>query len=169
MSTSLEALVISQARATGLDLTALTSSDLDYLSRRIEKVFIGLQARIAWRGHIGSVLSHGQVLENTSWTTQALSRAVRNRRVLKLAARDGASGYAAAAFDASTEPIRPLSGIKPVLLVWSTVDPSGWVTASWLSTPQRELADRTPRQALLDGDADMVTTLAKQATARMVA
>ncbi|ABG94448.1 hypothetical protein RHA1_ro02643 [Rhodococcus jostii RHA1] len=60
-----------------------------------------------------------------------------------------------------------IRGIKDVLKVWAHADVQSWTIASWLSSPQTELDDRTPRQALLDGDTADVVTLARQAAERL--
>ncbi len=56
-----------------------------------------------------------------------------------------------------------------MLRAWSHADPQGWTVASWLMTEQPELDGRTPRAALLGGDATTVVALARQAGERLAA
>lgn len=128
----------------------------------------GLKARRVWENHIGPILTHKQVLEVTGWSKQALSQAVREHRVLRLEAEDGSAGYSVTGLN-DEHPARPILGVKDVLRVWADADPTGWMTASWLSTEQPELEGRTPRHALLDGDGPAVVDVARAATGRLAA
>ncbi|WP_068280534.1 hypothetical protein [Aldersonia kunmingensis] len=168
MSTPIRDIVAAELAASGLEQAELNPADVAYIEHGIRSVLSGLKARRVWENHIGPILTHKQVLEVTGWSKQALSQAVREHRVVRLQAEDGSAGYSVAGFDDAT-PARPIVGLKDVLKVWAGPDASGWMTASWLSTEQPELDGRTPRQALLDGDALAVVDLAHAATGRLAA
>ena len=113
----------------------------------------------AWESHVGGLL--------TGWSKQALSQAVRDRRVLRLES-DSNHAYLLAGFD-DQSPARPLRDIKKALKAWDAVDPRGWTAASWLMSPQPELGGLTPRDALAAGMTHEVVVLAVQAAARLAA
>lgn len=166
MSVPMEKLIDDVVDASGVDAAAIADADRGFVEAGLRDLFAGLRARRAWEDHIGPILTHGQVLELTGWTKQALSQAVREHRVLRLRGSDGATGYAAVVFG-DERPARPIRSVKDVLRAWAVADPQGWLAASWLATEQPELAGRTPRRALLDGDAPAVIELAQQATERL--
>lgn len=166
MSTPLKKVVDDQLDASGMAGEPLDAADAKYVAAGVKTVLSNLRARRAWENHIGAILTHKQALEVTGWSKQALSQAVRDRRVLQLKAADGAVGYWSGGLT-DTAPHTPILGIKNVLSAWAHADVEGWTIASWMSSPQPELGGRTPRQALLDGDAPAVTTLAQQASARL--
>src|SRR5699024_1562759 len=168
MSAQLEDLIGRVVHASGIDAADLADGDRDYVEAALQEIVTGLRARRAWEQHIGRVLTHRQVLELTGWSKQALSQAVRQHRVLRVRGSDDVAGYAAIVFD-DARPARPLPGIKNVLRPWAAADPRGWAAASWLATGQPELGGRTPRQALLDGDAEAVASLARRFDDRLAA
>lgn len=165
MSTPLKKVVDDQLEASGMAAERLDAADAQYVKAGVERVLSNLRARRAWENHIGPVLTPRQMLDVTEWTKQALSQAVRSRRVLRLQAEDGNFGYWWGGLT-ETAPHRPIAGLKETLAAWDgAVDP--WTVASWLSTEQPELDGRTPRQALIDGDTADVVTLARQASGRL--
>ncbi|SDD42129.1 hypothetical protein [Rhodococcus tukisamuensis] len=168
MSSPLTDVMAAEIAASGIDETELNQADVQYVEHRIRDVLSGLKARRVWENHIGPILTHKQTLEVTGWTKQALSQAVRDRRVLRLEAEDGTAGYSVTGFD-DAAPAKPIPGIKEVLRAWSHADPQGWTVASWLMTEQPELGGRTPRESLLGGDATAVVALARQAADRLAA
>ncbi|NLU65089.1 hypothetical protein HCA61_22910 [Rhodococcus sp. HNM0563] len=168
MSTPLKKVVDDQLEASGMAAERLDDADVQYVRAGVERVLSSLKARRAWENHLGPILTHRQMLDITEWSKQALSQAVHAHRVLRLRAEDGTVGYWSAGLT-ETVPHRPLPGLKEALTAWAgaTVDP--WTVASWFSTEQPELDDRTPRKALVEGDIDAVVILARQAAARLAA
>lgn len=166
MSTPLRKVVDDQLAASGMAGEPLDAEAARYVAKGVESVLSSLRARRAWGRHVGQLLTHKQILDVTGWTKQNLSQAVRDNRVLRLQAADGTSGYWAHGLTES-EPHRPLPGLKEVLRSWAETSASSWTVASWMSTSQPELSDRTPRQALIDGDLGDVAALARQAAGRL--
>ncbi|MFZ2529330.1 MAG: hypothetical protein WAX14_17020 [Rhodococcus sp. (in: high G+C Gram-positive bacteria)] len=166
MSIPLKKIVDDQLDASGMAGEPLDAADARYVAAGVKAVLSNLRARRAWENHIGAILTHKQALEVTGWSKQALSQAVRDRRVLQLKAADGGVGYWSGGLT-DAAPHTPILGIKNVLGGWAHADVEGWTIASWMSSPQPELGGRTPRRALLDGDVPAVTTLAQQASARV--
>lgn len=167
MSTPLKKVVDDQLDASGMAAEPLDEDDARYVADRVRSVLSALKARRAWEKHIGPILTHGQTLDVTGWTKQALSQAVKDRRVLRLTAEDGTSGYWSEGFTETDRGYRPLPGLKTVLTVWADTGADSWTVASWMSSTQPELGGRTPRQALLDGDTSDVERLARQASERL--
>lgn len=153
--------------AQGVDPAALDDGDYEYAASAIRSFVCRLKARHAWEHHVGALLSHGQVLDLTGWSRQALSQAVHGHRVLRLHG-DSGHAYLLAGFDEQV-PARPLPGLKEVLTAWAGVDPRGWAAASWLCSPQPELGGETPQAALAAGGGEQVAILARQAAARLAA
>lgn len=168
MSTPLKRVVDDLLEASGMAAELLDDADAAYVRAGVDRVLSSLKARRAWENHIGLVLTHRQILDITEWSKQALSQAVHAGRVLRLHAEDGTVGCWSAGLT-ETSPHRPLPGLEETLTAWAsaTVDP--WTVASWFSTEQPELDDRTPRKALVEGDIDAVVMLARQAAARLAA
>ncbi len=166
MSTPLKKVVDDQLTASGMAAEQLDDVDAKYVAAGVKNVLSNLKARRAWENHIGAILTHKQAVDATGWTKQALSQAVRDSRVLRLEAADGTIGYWSGGLT-DTAPHVPILGIKDVLKAWAHADVQSWTIASWMSSPQPELDDRTPRQALLDGDTADVVTLARQAAERL--
>ena len=163
--TALPALLDQELADQGVDESALGEGDIAYAAAAIRSLVTRLKTRTTWESHIGALLTHSQALDLTDWSKQALSQAVRDRRVLRLEG-DGNHAYLLAGFD-DQSPARPLPGIKRTLTAWAAADPRGWTAASWLMSPQPELGGRTPREALLAGMAEQVARLAEQAAARL--
>ncbi|MFC9358819.1 hypothetical protein ACFTZB_19890 [Rhodococcus sp. NPDC057014] len=166
MSTPLKKVVDDQLTASGMAAEQLDDVDAKYVAAGVKNVLSNLKARRAWENHIGAILTHKQAVDATGWTKQALSQAVRDSRVLRLEAADGTIGYWSGGLT-DTAPHVPIRGIKDALKAWASADVQSWTIASWLSSPQPELDDRTPRQALLDGDTADVVKLARQAAERL--
>ena len=167
MSTPLKKVVDDQLDASGMAAEQLNDDEARYVADRVRSVLSSLKARRAWEKHIGPILTHRQTLEVTGWSKQALSQAVKDKRVLRLSAEDGSSGYWSDGFTETDLGYRPITGIKDVLAVWAASDVSPWTIASWMSSTQPELGGRAPRQALLDGDITDVENLARQASERL--
>lgn len=167
MSTPLKKVVDDQLDASGMAAEQLNDDDAQYVAERVRSVLSSLRARRAWERHIGPILTHKQTLDVTGWSKQALSQAVRDARVLRLSAEDGTAGYWSGGFTETALGYRPIAGIKNVLGAWGHADVEPWTIASWMSSTQPELGGRTPRRALLDGDAAEVEKLARQASARL--
>jgi hypothetical protein len=165
--TALGKVLDEELAAQGIDATELNAHDYEYATAALRSFVCRLKTRRTWEGHVGALLGHGQVLDLTGWSRQALSQAVRDHRVLRLEGGSG-HGYLLAGFDDQV-PARPLPELKEVLKSWAGVDPRGWATASWLLSPQPELGGKTPRDALAAGMSDEVGVLARQAAARLAA
>lgn len=147
----------------------LDESDTQFLVRRFLQLARELKARKAWHGHIGDFLTTGEVADLAGWSSrQAVHKAYKEARLLRLTGSNGEHRYSAITFTDS-RPAKPLAGIQQVLRVWSGTDPDGWSTASWLATQQPDLDGRTPRQALIEGDYPDVVRSARQAVAAMTA
>ncbi|CCQ15581.1 putative uncharacterized protein [Rhodococcus sp. AW25M09] len=142
--------------------------DLAYARAGLDGIVNGLKARRAWSEHVGDILTPSEALAVAGWTRAALSKAVREHRVLRLTGGNGKYGYAAAGFT-DVRPAKPILGIQQVLRVWADVDPQGWSTVAWLAAEQPELGGRTPRRALLDGDVPVVARAARAAASRLAA
>ena len=166
MTTALQKVVDDQLAASGMAGEQLDDVAAKYVAAGVKNVLSNLKARRAWENHIGAILTHKQAVDATGWTKQALSQAVKDHRVLRLKAADGTIGYWSGGLT-DTAPHTPILGIKDVLKAWTHADVEAWTIASWMSTPQPELDDRTPRQALLDGDTAAVVKLARQASDRL--
>ncbi|GAA4479686.1 hypothetical protein GCM10023094_25210 [Rhodococcus olei] len=166
MSTPLKKVVDDQLAASGMAAEQLDDVDAKYVAAGVKNVLSNLKARRAWENHIGAILTHKQAVDATGWSKQALSQAVRDNRVLRLTAADGSIGYWSGGLT-DTTPHIPIPGIKEVLKAWAHADVQSWTIASWMSSRQPELGDRTPRQALLDGDTTDVVTLARRAAERL--
>lgn len=166
MSTPLKKVVDDQLDASGMAAEQLSIDDARYVAEGVKNVLSNLKARRTWEKHIGPILTHKQTLDLTGWTKQALSQAVKDKRVLRLTANDRSVGYWSGGFT-DTAPYRPILGIKNVLGAWAHSGVEAWTIASWMSSAQPELDGRTPRQALLDGDTADVETLAREASGRL--
>ena len=142
--------------------------DLAYARAGLDGIVKGLKARRAWSEHVGEILTPREALDVAGWTRAALSKAVREHRVLRLTGGNGKYGYAAAGFT-DDRPAKPILGIQEVLRVWAAADPRGWSTVAWLTTEQPELGGRTPRLSLLDGDVPTVVRAAQAAVSRLAA
>ncbi len=162
----LKQVVDDQLEASGMAAEQLDDADAQYVKAGVAKVLSNLRARRVWEAHIGPILTPRQMLDITGWSKQALSQAVQAHRVLRLEAEDGTFGYWSGGVTETT-PHRPHRGVKETLTAWATAEMDSWTIASWLSTTQPELGDRTPHQALVDGDWDAVVTLAQQAAGRL--
>ena len=86
-------------------------------------------------------------------TKQAVNDRVRRHRLLALKTGSGRLVYPVAQFDGE----RVVDGLGDVLDVLVPDDTEAWMVASWLTTPDPDLNDRTPIEALRDGQrADVV-------------
>lgn len=160
-----------ELQAQGVASADLDDSDIAYADSYLRSLVARLGARRRWEQHAGELLTHKQVLALTGWTKQALSQAVHERRVVKLAAAPDAAVYPLSAFDEAL-PARPIAGLAELFLGWTQVDPAGWAAVSWFVSPQVELDGATPRDVLRqDGPAaaPALALLARQAAHRLVA
>ncbi|MGE2772923.1 hypothetical protein ACQGAO_32485 [Rhodococcus sp. 1.20] len=168
MSTPLKKVVDDQLDALGMASEQLDADDAKYVAAGVKNVLSSLRARRVWENHVGAIFTHKQMLEATNWTKQNLSQAVKDRRVLRLSAADGTSGYWSGGLT-DTAPHVPIAGLKEVLKAWTSADAQSWTVASWMSTEQPELDGRTPRAVLVDGDYPLVVTLARRMAERLSA
>ncbi len=94
---------------------------------------------------------------------QAVNDRVRRHRLLALRTGSGRLVYPTAQF--VDEQVVP--GLGVVLDVLLPDDTEAWLVASWLTTADPDLGDRTPVSALRDGDLDGVVTAAHQVAASL--
>jgi len=90
-------------------------------------------------------------------TKQAVSDRVRRHRLLAL--RTGSGRLVYPAFQFSGRAV--IDGLGDVLAVVAPDDTESWYVASWLTTADPNLSNRTPIQALRDGDAEAVLHAAR--------
>lgn len=107
-----------------------------------------------WATHLGPALSQADAARLLGVSVQAVSK---NRGLLRIRNRDGRVVYPVLQFDGR----RVLPGLAEVLaLLDGPLLPL--TVASWLMTAASSLADRTPVEALRDGELDAVRRLAQQ-------
>lgn len=94
---------------------------------------------------------------------QAVNDRVRRHRLLALRTGSGRLVYPAAQFDGE----RVVDGLGDVLGVLAPDDTEAWMVASWLTTPDPDLGDRTPVAALRAGDVAPVVAAARQVAAAL--
>lgn len=107
-----------------------------------------------WNDTVGPFYSTEGVMQLLGGVSkQAVSDRVRRHRLLALRTGSGRLVYPAAQFHDE----RVVDGLGDVLDVLVPDDTEAWMVASWLTTPDPALDDRTPLDALRDGDrADVV-------------
>ena len=96
--------------------------DLAYAIAGLSGIVNGLKARRAWSEHVGEILTPSQALDVAGWTRAALSKAVKENRVLRLTGGNGKYGYAAAGFT-DAQPAKPIS-TKALLASAQSTSPS---------------------------------------------
>lgn len=89
---------------------------------------------------------------------QAVNDRVRRHRLLALRTGSGRLVYPVAQFDGE----RVVAGLSDVLDVLVPDDTEAWMVASWLTTPDPELAGRTPLEALRAGERTEVVRAARE-------
>ena len=89
---------------------------------------------------------------------QAVNDRVRRHRLLALRTGSGRLVYPVAQFDDE----RVVDGLGEVLDVLVPDDTEAWMVASWLTTPDPDLADRTPLEALRTGERIEVLRAARE-------
>jgi hypothetical protein len=99
-------------------------------------------------------------------TRQAV--ADRTRRGVLLALRTGAGQVVYPAFQFGPHG-QVIAGLAQVLSLFYLDDTSSWTVASWLVTPDPDLAARSPVDALRDGDLDAVLAAAHDVVAGFAA
>ena len=105
-----------------------------------------------WAAQIGPALAEADVARLLGRSPQAIST---DPRLLRIVDRTERHLYPVVQFDDSKQ----LSGVgDAVVLLSQSLLPL--TIASWLTAPNRALANRTPIQALLAGDDDAVRALA---------
>jgi hypothetical protein len=94
-----------------------------------------------------------------------LSQAVEADRVLRLETPAGRTGYPS--FQLGPDG-RPRPWLRPVLREFAGKVTNAWTTASWLTSPQPELSERSPIEFVDDGgEVDLVVVLARRRAARL--
>lgn|GEM_PF-1019153 len=132
----------------------------------------GEQAAVAakWRRRLGETLETQDVTELLGLSRQALDSRKRTGSVLALSG-SGTSFYPAWQFDTETRPpsVRPIT-LRIVTTFRQAVDDlSLYIVASWATSPQPELDDRTPADWIATGGADEPVVLAAQRAAYLEA
>ena len=94
---------------------------------------------------------------------QAVNDRVRRHRLLALRTGSGRLVYPAAQFDGH----RVVDGLGAVLDVLVPDDAEAWMVASWLSTSDPALDDRSPLDALRSGERNAVLVAARQLAATL--
>ncbi len=89
---------------------------------------------------------------------QAVNDRVRRHRLLALRTGSGRLVYPVAQFDGE----RVVDGLSDVLDVLVPDDTEAWMVASWLTTPDPELAGHTPLEALRSGERTEVVRAARE-------
>ncbi len=89
---------------------------------------------------------------------QAVNDRVRRHRLLALRTASGRLVYPAAQF----EDEHVVAGLGEVLDILVPDNTEAWMVASWLATPDPDLADRAPIEALREGQVDGVLRAARE-------
>ena len=114
-------------------------------------------ADAAWAAQVGPALVEADVARLLGRSPQAVSD---DPRLLRIVDRTGRSVYPIVQFDDGQQ----LAGVgDAVALLSRSLLPL--TIASWLTAPNRALANRTPIQALLAGDDDAVRVVAARLAA----
>lgn len=108
-----------------------------------------------WAAQIGPALTQADVARLLDVSVQAVSK---NKSLLRLTNRDGRVVYPIAQFDGR----RPLTGLAQALAAFDGIL-QPLTVASWLTLGTAVLGQRSPAQALRDGDTEQVLALAHQA------
>ena len=109
----------------------------------------------AWAEQLGPAYRQGDVARLLGKSRQAVSA---DSGLLRLEMRDGEIGYPVFQFDGR----RKLPGIREVIGILGPVVASPWTLASWLTSPNSDLDNRAPVQALRNGNTETVTAAARQ-------
>ncbi len=119
-----------------------------------------------WSHHLGGLLDSEQARELLGVKSrQAVHDLVRRGRLLRLSDSAGRARYPGNQFD---EHGRPFAVLKDVIEAFVAADVTPWTTASFLSSPQRELDGQTPQRWLRDGgDPQPVREAAARVAARL--
>lgn len=130
-----------------------------------ERVALLIAARTRWSDQLGPLYSSADVQQLSGMSRQAVQQAVDAHRLLRLRRGGTRTGYPAFQFDGAGH---PLPGLRPVLIAFAAAPVSGYLVASWLTSPRDELAGRTPAAALADSTAaELVAALASRDAARL--
>ncbi len=116
----------------------------------------------AWADQLGVAYRQTDVAALLGVSPQAVSK---NPRLLRLTTPRGQVGYPAFQFDGR----RQVPGVGDVVEALVPVTTSTWTIASWLTSPQRDLGQRSPIDALRQGDVGPVLDAAMAFAAALVA
>lgn len=114
-------------------------------------------ADAAWRAQVGPALTQSDVARLLGKSEQAVSK---DARLIRIRNRDGRPVYPVMQFQGRGQ----IAGLAEVVHVLREVL-HPLTVASWLTTPQQDLAGRRPAEALRDGDAGPVLSLARRLAA----
>jgi hypothetical protein len=141
----------------------LSEEEQERVGRRAARV---AAAEASWKEHLGPLLGWEVVAEIIGvGTRQGVNDLARRQRILGLPAKDRRLLYPAFQFKGE-RPLPGLADVLPILLEHA----SEWTVASWLQSPQPELDDRSPVEALSSGDMEdleLVKLAADRTSARL--
>lgn len=124
-------------------------------------------ADVLWRRQLGRLLSSEEVRQLLGvGTRQAVSDFVKRRRLLAIRGTDGRLLFPAFQFTAAG---RPLAALEAILSAFARAGVDGLTIASWFTSPQDLLEDRTPADWLQSGGAGALVIEAARRTASELA
>ncbi len=151
-----------EERTTGADPRRL--GEPDAFGRRA--ALLAVAGRL-WSDQLGPFYDANGVRELLGGVTRQ-AVADRARRGVLLALRTGTDQVVYPAFQFDPHG-RALAGLPEVLAVFDLDEVVRWTVASWLTSPDPDLAGRTPIAALHDGDLDQVLAAAHDVAAGLAA
>lgn len=147
--------------ATDADLLAhKLASAPDDLRQHIADLLAQHEDDQAWAGQIGPVYHQTDVAALLGKSKQAVSA---DPRLVKLIMRSGRVGYPVFQFRGQV----PLEGLGEIVTILTPAVATHWTIASWLTSPQPQLAARRPLDELRRDNIDGVATAARAAAAAM--
>jgi hypothetical protein len=144
--------VVGALRARLREVSAAGAEPLETLlgsvSLLADRVVAVVPARSALGDAVGPVYRQAGLARACGCSRQAVSEWVKHRRVLALTTSDGVVVVPAGQLDAN---LRPLRGLADVLRVLTADVVDDWMLASWLTTPQATLRNRSVLEWLAAG------------------
>lgn len=130
------------------------------MRRQVARLLAQAEDDAAWSAQLGAVYRQADVAALLGKSKQSVSS---DRGLLRLELRSGEIGYPVFQFDGD----RQLRGVREVVGELGPTVATRWTIASWLTTNHPELDERSPLEALRDGDNEVVVTLARRAAAAL--
>lgn len=125
------------------------------LADQIDRLLAQSEDDAAWAEQLGPAYSATQVAKLLEVTRQAVGQ---RRGLLRLEQRDGRTAYPVFQFDGAAV----LPGIPQVIAELSPAVATPWTIASWLTSPNTELDDLSPHEALRRGERSRVVEAARR-------